>query len=358
MLDHKHVLSYGNRNNMSAIKTFILKIKNKINIFHIVFVLFILLTLFICLRKPSKHFEGIKIFFFGGGAPDMPFCAIVSSGARAAERDLGCTVKYVWSNWDRTKMAIQFKEVIEKKPDGICIMGHSGEEVLQPLIEEAFSKGIVVTSLNVQLPKIENTHIDKGFGYVGEAHYNAGFFLGNTTLKKYDFSKGDRALVWGLIETEQDHRGLRGQGVIDALEKSGIIVDYIEITPEIQQDTRKGLNVIKEYIHSNQNVKLIVIDHGGLTAKFGYFLKELGIKPGEIIGAGFDITAGSVSGIKEGYIGIVADQQSYLQGYFPILQICLAKKYGFSGLHIDTSSSFVTSYNVEQVETLAKKKIR
>ena len=37
------------------------------------------------------------------------------------------------------------------------------------------------------------------------------------------------------------------------------------------------------------------------------------------------------------------DQQPYLQGYLPILNICLTKKYGFSGLDVNTAGAFVDS---------------
>ena len=47
--------------------------------------------------------------------------------------------------------------------------------------------------------------------------------------------------------------------------------------------------------------------------------------------------------IKEGYQNLVIDQQPYLQGYLPILNICLTKKYGFSGLDINTAGAFVDS---------------
>ena len=40
------------------------------------------------------------------------------------------------------------------------------------------------------------------------------------------------------------------------------------------------------------------------------------------------------------------DQQPWLQGYLPILQLCLTKTYGFSGLHIDTGGGFADKGNI------------
>jgi len=54
----------------------------------------------------------------------------------------------------------------------------------------------------------------------------------------------------------------------------------------------------------------------------------------------------------------VIDQQQWLQGYLPILQICLAKKYNFSGLHIDTGAGFANADNVEVLAALVEQGVR
>ncbi|TFG58169.1 MAG: hypothetical protein E4H36_15620, partial [Spirochaetales bacterium] len=61
---------------------------------------------------------------------------------------------------------------------------------------------------------------------------------------------------------------------------------------------------------------------------------------------------------RGGWTGLVIDQQPWLQGYLPILQICLSKVYGFSGLPINTGAGFVDKSNVEAVAPLAEKNIR
>jgi simple sugar transport system substrate-binding protein len=41
-----------------------------------------------------------------------------------------------------------------------------------------------------------------------------------------------------------------------------------------------------------------------------------------------------------------------------ILQICLSKKYAFSGLHIDTGAGFAAADNVDRLSSLVKAGIR
>ena len=62
--------------------------------------------------------------------------------------------------------------------------------------------------------------------------------------------------------------------------------------------------------------------------------------------------------VQDGYQNLVIDQQPYLQGYLPILNICLTEKYGFSGLDVNTAGAFVDSSNVDAVAPLAAVEIR
>ena len=304
----------------------------------------------------GKRFAGIKIYFFPGGSEGGPFESVVYNGAKAAEEDLGPSVTYVWSGWNPEKMIAQFKEAIAAKPDGIAIMGHPGEAAFAPLVDEAESKGIIVTSQNTDLPNIEKKYVANGFGYAGQGLYSSGVALGKKSIEKWGLKAGDKALVWGLLS--QETRGLRTKGCIDALKEAGLKVDYLEISNEINADPTMGTPVITGYISANPDVKLIITDHGNLTATVGTFMKASNKAPGDIKCAGFDLSSASVDAIKSGYLGLVLDQQPYLQGYLPILQICLSKMFNFSGLHIDTGSGFVDENNVDVLANLVEKGIR
>jgi simple sugar transport system substrate-binding protein len=304
----------------------------------------------------GKHFEDVSIIFFPGGNEGCPFASVVYRGAKAAEEDLGPKVDYVWSDWLPDKMVAQFKDAVAKKPDGIAIMGHPGVAAFAPLVDEARAKGIIVTSQNTTLPAIEEKYKDVGFGYVGQELYPSGLMLAKGAAKRAGLKEGDRAMVWGLLG--QETRGLRTKGCVDALEEMGVVVDYIEISDQVNSDPASGTPVVASYIAAHPDVRMIITDHGGLTATLGTYLKAANKKPGEIFGAGFDLSAATAAAIKEGWVGAVLDQQPYLQGYLPILQICLTKKYGFAGLHIDTGAAIIDASNIDFVAPLAEQGIR
>jgi simple sugar transport system substrate-binding protein len=304
----------------------------------------------------GKWCSNVRIAFFPGGPQGGVFAVNVYNGAKQAEADLGPKVDYIWSDWDPQKMIQQFREAAATKPDGIAVMGHPGDEAFDPLIDDAVGKGIIVTSQNTTLDIAEAKYAAKGFGYVGAELYQAGHDLGAEAVKRFDLKKGDRAMVWGLLS--QPTRGLRTKGVQEALQQAGLTVDYIEIDAATNKDPAAGAPTFSAYVSSHPDVKLVVTDHGGLTATAESYLKAANKKPGDINIAGFDLSPATIAAIKGGSTGLVIDQQEWLQGYLPILQICLTKVYGFSGLHINTGAGFVDKNNVDLVAPLAEKNIR
>lgn len=320
----------------------------------------LLVTFLVLVGSPAfaegKRFEGIRIRFFCGGPPGGPFASVVYRGAKAAEEDLGCTVEYVFSDWDPEKMVNQFKEAIASKPDGIAIMGHPGDDALDPLIDQAFEQGIIVTSQNTTLPKAEAKYKARGFGYVGQELYESGYMLGKSAVEMFGLKEGDRAMVWGLLS--QPTRGLRTKGVIDALKDKGLVVDYLEISPEVNAEAPLGVPVFTGYVSSHPDVKLVVTDHGALTATMETFFRAAGLGPDDVVGAGFDLSPATLEAIRGGYTDLVLDQQQFLQGYLPVLQLCMSIKYKFSGLHIDTGSGLIHAGNVEEIAPLVEEGIR
>ena len=274
----------------------------------------------------------------------------------AAAEDLGANVEYVWSDWDPEKMVRQFQEAAATNPDGIAVMGHPGDDAFETVIDAARADGIIVTSQNTTLDRLEERYKGEGFGYVGQELYASGYSLGMEAFKRSGLQAGDQAMVWGLVS--QPTRGLRTQGVLDALEESGMVVDYIEIDSTTNADAAAGTPTFTGYVSSNPDVKMIVTDHGALTATFETYLKAAGMGPDDIYAAGFDLSSATLEAIRGNWTDLVLDQQPFLQGYLPIVQICMTKQYGFSGLHIDTGSGFAHKDNVEQLAPLVEQQIR
>jgi simple sugar transport system substrate-binding protein len=300
--------------------------------------------------------SGTDIVFFPGGSPGGPFATVVYNGAVQAAADLGANMETVWSDWNPEKMITQFSEAVATNPDGIAIMGHPGDEAFAPLVEDAEAKGIIVTSMNTQLADLQAQYAANGFGYVGAILYDAGYALGTEAVNRFGLQAGDKAFVWGLLA--QAGRGERTQGVVDALEDAGLEVIYQEIDDATNADATAGVAIFVGIMSANPDIKLVVTDHGALTATLETYLSSAGLGPDDVYAVGFDLSSATVEAVKGGWTDLVIDQQQWLQGYMSVLQICLTHNYAFTGLHIDTGAGFLHAGNVDVLADLVEQQIR
>ena len=335
--------------------------KKVIRVFSVVLCLVFCIMIFASCAQEAPaaeggHFSDVHIVFFPGGNEGCPFASVVFNGAVAAANDLGVRVDYMWSDWDPGQMVDQFRSAIAMQPTGIAIMGHPGDEAFYPLVAEAKAAGIIVTSQNSELPIIEARFKEQGFGYVGQGLYASGAMLANSAIARSGIQPGETAIVWGLLA--QEGRGERTRGAVNALEAAGVNVVYYEISDAINADPALGVSVFVGFMAANPETRLVITDHGSLTATLGTYLSAAGRAPGEVFAAGFDLSPATVEAINAGYVQIILDQQPWLQGYLPILQIALTATYGFSGLHIDTGASIIDINNIGMVAPLADLGIR
>lgn len=307
-------------------------------------------------KKLHNLGEGMTIWFDTGGPVGGTYNTIVQNGALQAATDLGCELELLYSDWSPQKMVENFKRAIASSPDGIVVMGHPGDDAYGPFIEEAEQKGILVTSTDTELPALRAKYQAGGFGYSGVDNYSRGQALATEAVNRFKLGTGHKALVWGL--KSQPTRGRSTIALIETLEKAGLEVNYMEITPEIDKDASMGVPLMTAYLSANPDCNLVIMDHGALTAQLENFFRAAGLGPDDILGAGFSLSPATASAVKSGYVDLIGDGQPYLQGYLPVLQLVLSKKLGFSGLNINTGGGFVSRDNIDLIAPLAKKGLR
>ena len=304
----------------------------------------------------GKFCQGMNITFFPGGTQGGGFETVVYNGARMAEAAFGPTVQYQWSDWDPAKMISQFQEAMATGPDGIAVMGHPGDDAFDPLIDQAREQGILVTVMNTELPAAQATYASAGTGYVGAVLYDAGAALATEAISRGGLQSGDKAFVWGLAA--QPGRGERTKGITDTLEQAGLDVVYLEIDDATNADASAGVPTFTGMASANTDLKAAFFDHGNVTSTVPVYMQAANLAPGSIYVAGFDASAATIQGIKDGYIQLVIDQQQWLQGFEAIAQLCLTHYGGFSGLHIDTGGGFIDKDNADVLADLVAQQIR
>jgi simple sugar transport system substrate-binding protein len=304
----------------------------------------------------DKWCSDVSIAAFPGGDEGTPFTNNVYNGYEAAREDLGPEVTYYYSGWDTQRMITQFQEALAQNPDGMAVMGHPGDESMDPLIDEAFEAGIQVTVVNVELPEALAAHQGQGLGYAGAPNYAAGQRLAEEALARSGAGPGEKAFVWGLLA--QPGRGERTRGIVETFEEAELEVVYQEIDEATNADAQAGTPTFTGVMAADPDISIVVTDHGALTSTAQTYMEAAGLEPGSVYFAGFDLGPATVEAVQNGFLNLVIDQQPFLQGYLPILQICLTEKYGFSGLYVDTAGAFVDESNIDAIAPLAEQEIR
>lgn len=299
--------------------------------------------------------EGMTIYMQMGGNPGGGATLPRTNGAKAAAAAFGVELIEQYSGWLPEEMLNQFREALAADPDCIVIMGHPGSGAFADLVAEAQERGIVVTSGNAPLTELLENYQSEGFGYAGVDLYAGGWLTGKQMVEA-GLQSGDKALVYGLLAEAE--RGLSTRGLKEALEDSGVTVDYLEISPEVNNDASLAVPILTSYIASNPDVKAIGTQHGNVTSFIPRGLEAAGKKPGEVTVGGIDLVPATIDGLQDGWITVVLDQQLYLQGFLPVTQCVLSKKYGLTGLSINTGSGVVTPETIDELVPLIEAGIR
>jgi len=307
-------------------------------------------------QAQEKLGAGIVMYFQMGGNPGDGSTLPRTNGARAAAAAFGVTLKEQYSGWQPETMLNQFREALAASPACIEIMGHPGNEAFARLVADAEKRNIVITSGNSPLSKLKDQYTASGFGYAGVDLYEGGKLTALKMIEYGKLKKGDKALEYGL--RAQAERGKSDQGLYDTLKAAGLQVDYIEISPEVDHDSSLAVPILTAYIQKHPDLKAIGTQHGNVTAFIGKALKDAGKKPGEVTVGGIDLSPATIDGLKRGYISVTLDQQLYLQGFLPVAQCVLSKRYGFAGMSVNTGAGVVTPKSIGGLVPLIDKGIR
>jgi simple sugar transport system substrate-binding protein len=295
------------------------------------------------------------IYFQMGGSAGGGATLPRTNGARAAAEALGVELREQYSNWAPETMLDQFREAMAANPDCIEIMGHPGEDAWEPLVADARGQGIVVTSGNASIPRLAEKYQADGFGYVGVELYAGGWLTGKQMVEQGGLQGGDKAVVYGHFSSG---RRQSADGVADALRDSGLEVDELVISAEVDADPSQAVPVITAYLDANPDVKAIGTQHGNVTGIYAQALQAAGKAPGEIVAGGIDLAPPTIDGLKDGYVTVTLDQQLYLQGFLPVVQCVLSKKYGITGWSVNTGGGVVTPETIDKLVPLIEGGIR
>lgn len=213
-------------------------------------------------------------------------------------------------------------------------------EAFNDVTREAMGRGIPVIALNADAPESGR------LAYVGQSNYSAGYEVGKRLT---EIVNGGKVLI-GIHSLDAANLVQRVDGIRDALDAAGgFEYDVVATTKDLVQ----AATLVGSWYQANQDAvaMLAVEEVSGIAITQLLEREELGEK---IVAGGFDLVPELLEGIKNGTFDYTIDQQLYMQGFYSVIQLYHAVKYGLVPASMDSGTAIIDANGIDEVIELAQ----
>lgn len=299
-----------------------------------------------------------KFLMVNHGSTQFPFIAKQAAGMRDACELLGaeCQFMEVTDIGNVDQELRNLERAILLQPDGIAVSILDDTAFDEP-IQRALDAGIPVIAYT--LDDTEGAAGNPRMAFIGQTMPAAGYALGEA-LAEFFPAEGDVQVLIGIQDYSQAWATQRGAGVRQYLEDwDAAHADRAMTIDEIETGIDAGViaSRVGAYVQKNPETTAYV-DVGFFHASAAVGLRDLGYAPGDVLLAGFDMVQMVFDEMKTGYIQVSIDQQGYLQGFMPIMQLYLIALTHGSGWDIDSGKALFYPDDVPALEPLVQAGLR
>src|SRR5450759_5381374 len=274
-------------------------------------------------------------FTFVNHVTTNPFFAPTQSGAADACKLLGCSYQWTGSQTSNvSEMVNAVNTAVSAGVDGIAVS----------LVDETAFNAPVAAALSAKIPVVAynaDAKTNPRMAYIGQDLFVSGEKMGEHIASLVP--SGDVALFIatpGSLNIQP-----RIDGALKTLKgKSGITTHVIATGAAVPAE----LSVIDSYITGHPNTKGMFAVDAGSTQSIAQTIQKHALKE-KVKGGGYDLLEITEQLLASGEIQFTIDQQPYLQGFLPILELYLyqASK-TLSGIaDINTGLKFLTEETVK-----------
>jgi simple sugar transport system substrate-binding protein len=274
-------------------------------------------------------------FVFINHVTTNPFFTPTQYGAADASSLLGCSYQWTGSESSNVNQMVNaMSSAVTAKADGIAVALIDLHAFNAP-VEAAIKAGIPVVAYNADA--VGNARLS----YIGQDLRKAGEKMGERIVS--DVGSGDVALF--IATPGSANLQPRIEGAEAAVKASGkpITLHTVATGAAVPGE----LSTIDAYWVGHSSTKGMYAVDGGSTESLAKVMQKYSLG-GKVKAGGFDLTEQTQNLLKAGDIEFTIDQQPYLQGFLPVLQLFMYKVSGtLSGLaETDTGLKFLNKETV------------
>jgi simple sugar transport system substrate-binding protein len=238
-----------------------------------------------------------------------PFFVPTQYGAADACKLLGCSYQWTGSESSNVNQMVNaVNSAVTGGADGIAVALIDLHAFNAP-VEAALKAGIPVVAYNADAPT------NKRLSYIGQDLVKAGEEMGERIIAAVP--SGDVAIF--IATPGSANLQPRVTGVEKAVKASGKPINLHVVATGAAVPAE--LSAIDAYWVGHQSTKGMYSVDGGSTESLAKVMQKYGLAAKGIKAGGFDLTEQTQKLLQEGNIEFTIDQQPYLQGFLPILQL-------------------------------------
>jgi simple sugar transport system substrate-binding protein len=285
-------------------------------------------------------------FVFITCAVDQPFFGPVKTGMEDAARMLDVECNFVGTpGVDVPAQAALVRQAIADKVDGIAL------NIIDPVafdevVAEAVSQGIPVVAFNID----DSSTPNKRLATVSQQVYEAGKALAERAARSIPaaahvlLTKHDE----GISALDERQRGIKDVLKAKSIRWTSIITG---------NDSTEGARVVADALRKHPDIRVVLGSGQSDTEAAGLAIASEFADQG-YWAAGFDLSPTTLDLIEQGHIRFTVDQQPYVQGFYPVVQLALLCRYGLAPSNIDAGAVMIDRSNVQSVKRLTAERFR
>jgi simple sugar transport system substrate-binding protein len=293
--------------------------------------------------------DALDIAFTVHSGASNTFWQAVQKGYDDACAKVGakCQMVYVQTDGSAQEQVANMEAAIARGPDAL-ITSIVDNVAFDDVIKRARAAGIIVIASNVD--DLEGAAGNARQAFIGQGFVPAGYSLGKAQSANFP-KEGPIKVLVGVSAPGQNWSEARAKGVMNFMD------DYIKANPDRdikyeRIDSGTDLAVVSDRVGAYLSVHpetTAYFDTGFWHAGVARVLADRKIAPGKVLLGGFDLVPEVLEQMKAGYVQVQVDQQPYMQGFMPVMEVYLAKTAGLAPSDIDTGQGIVTPDMVDGI---------